>query len=167
MTFSWTDFHAAEPAFADTVRQRFEKYTHHVLATLRKDGSPRVTGLEVGFCFGELWLGMMPHSRKAQDLRRDARCAIQANPGADTTMADGDVRVSGRAVEVTDPEVLDTYAQEAGAPQPFHLFRLELTEVVRTGVEGDELVIRTWRPGHALRTIRRGNDESAPRTETP
>ncbi|MCX5139619.1 MULTISPECIES: pyridoxamine 5'-phosphate oxidase family protein [unclassified Streptomyces] len=157
---SWADFRSAEPDFADTVRQRFEQYKHHVLATLRSDGSPRVTGLEVDFRLGEPFLGMMPNSRKALDLRRDPRFAVQANPGPDAEMADGDVRISGRAVEVTDPEVLARFIAEVKPPEPFHLFRVELTEVVRIGLEGgDTLLIRTWRPGHPLRTIRRGNDD--------
>ncbi|MEU1467756.1 pyridoxamine 5'-phosphate oxidase family protein [Streptomyces sp. NPDC005761] len=157
---TWTDFRSAEPDFADTVRRRFEQYKHHVLATLRKDGSPRVTGLEVEFRLGEPLLGMMPNSRKALDLFRDPRFAVHANPGPDAEMADGDVRISGRAVEVTDPDLLARFIAEVKPPEPFHLFRVELTEVVRIGLEGgDTLVIRSWRPGRPLRTIRRGNDD--------
>ncbi|MEU6013363.1 pyridoxamine 5'-phosphate oxidase family protein [Streptomyces sp. NPDC047515] len=159
---SWQAFQAAEPAFADTVRARFGQYKHHVLATLRKDGSPRVTGLEVEFRFDELWLGMMPNSRKALDLLRDPRFAVQANPGPDAEMADGDVRVSGRAVEVTDPAFLARFVEEVKPPEPFHLFRTELEEVVRTSLDSGELVVRVWRPGKPLRTIRRAADGSAP-----
>lgn len=157
---SWADFRAAEPAFADSVQKRFEQYKHHVLATLRKDGSPRVSGLEVEFRLGEPFLGMMPNSRKALDLRRDPRFAVQANPGPDAEMADGDVRLSGCAVEVTDPGVLARFVEGVQPPEPFHLFRMELAEVVRTGIDGEELVVQVWRPSHGLRTIRRGNDDS-------
>ncbi|HEY9374839.1 pyridoxamine 5'-phosphate oxidase family protein [Streptomyces sp.] len=155
MITTWADFQQAEPELAATVRARFEQYTHHVLATLRKDGSPRLTGLEAKFPLDELVLAMMPDSRKALDLRRDPRFSLLANPGEGTGMGGGDVRVSGRAVEVTDQETLDRFAKELGAPLPFHLFRLELTEVVRTSVEDDELVVRTWQPGRPVRTIRR------------
>ncbi|MFJ8370075.1 pyridoxamine 5'-phosphate oxidase family protein [Streptomyces sp. NPDC094461] len=154
---SWEGFRSAEPAFADTVRTRFEQYRHHVLATSRKDGSPRVTGLEVDFRFGELWLGMMPDSRKALDLLRDPRFAVHANPGPDAEMADGDVRISGRAVVENDPGVLARFIEEAKPPEPFHLFRTELQEVVRTSVDAQEkeVVIQVWRPGTPVRTIRR------------
>ncbi|WP_069740030.1 pyridoxamine 5'-phosphate oxidase family protein [Streptomyces sp. EN27] len=152
---SWDGFAAAQPEFADTVRARFRLYKHHVLATLRKDGSPRVTGLEADFRFGEMLLGMMPDSLKALDLRRDPRFALHANPGPDAEMNDGDVRVSGRAVEITDPEVIARFIAEATPPEPFHLFRAELTEVVRIGLDNDELVIQSWRPGRPLRTVRR------------
>ncbi|MFF5254987.1 pyridoxamine 5'-phosphate oxidase family protein [Streptomyces leeuwenhoekii] len=156
MADNWETFTAAEPALAATVEARFGAYTHHVLATLRRDGSPRTTGLEVRFLHGELWLGMMPNSLKALDLRRDPRFALQANPGEGTGMGGGDVRISGRAIEVDDPVTKAAYTKEVEPPQPFHLFRTELTEVTRTYVEDDTyLVVQVWKPGQPLRTIRR------------
>ncbi|WP_217142494.1 pyridoxamine 5'-phosphate oxidase family protein [Streptomyces sp. AC627_RSS907] len=153
---SWAAFTTAEPGLSATVEARFGAYTHHVLATLRKDGSPRTTGLEVRFLNGELWLGMMPGSLKALDLRRDPRFALQANPGGGTGMGGGDVRIGGRAVEVEDPATRAGYAQEVEPPEPFHLFRTELTEVVRTHVEDDAyLVVQVWQPGKPLRILRR------------
>ncbi|MGW1157258.1 pyridoxamine 5'-phosphate oxidase family protein [Streptomyces sp. NPDC002519] len=153
---NWAAFAAAEPALATTVQGRFEAFTHHVLATLRKDGSPRTTGLEVRFLHGELWFGMMPGSLKALDLRRDPRFALQANPGPGTGMGGGDVRISGRAVEVDDPATKGTYVKEVEPPQPFHLFRTEVTEVVRIHVEEDaHLAVETWKPGEPVRALRR------------
>ncbi|WP_371577585.1 pyridoxamine 5'-phosphate oxidase family protein [Streptomyces sp. NBC_01314] len=153
---NWGAFVAAEPELAQTVEGRFGAFTHHVLATLRRDGFPRTTGLEVRFVNGELWLGMMPDSRKARDLRRDPRFSLQANPGPGTGMGGGDVRVSGRAVEVDDPAVKAAYGEEVEPPEPFHLFRTELTEVVRTYVEDDKyLVVQVWKPGEPVRTLKR------------
>ncbi|MFF5972647.1 pyridoxamine 5'-phosphate oxidase family protein [Streptomyces sp. NPDC012769] len=162
---AWAAFETAEPELAATVRERFGQYAHHALATLRKDGSPRLSGIEADFRDGELCLGMMPNSRKALDVRRDPRFSLLANPGEGTGMGGGDVRLSGRAVEITDPEALARYAADAGAPLPFHLFRVELTEVVRTSVEGEDLVVRAWTPGRPVRTVRRGTDDSPPRVE--
>ncbi|MFI9768402.1 pyridoxamine 5'-phosphate oxidase family protein [Streptomyces sp. NPDC052415] len=156
MTNSWAAFTAAEPDLAKLVEERFGAYTHHVLATLRRDGSPRTTGLETRFLHGELWLGMMPGSLKALDLRRDPRFALQANPGDGTGMGGGDVRISGRAVEVHDPAEKARYGEEVEPPEPFHLFRAELTEVVRTCVEDDKyLVLQVWKPGEPLCLIKR------------
>ncbi len=153
---NWAGFAAAEPGLAGTVEARFGAYPHHVLATLRKDGSPRTAGLEVRFLTGELWLGMMPASLKALDLRRDPRFALQANPGDGTGMGGGDVRIAGRAVEVEDPRTKAGYVREVEPPEPFHLFRTELTEVVRTRVEDDKyLVVEIWQPGRPLRAVRR------------
>ncbi|MGW0709277.1 pyridoxamine 5'-phosphate oxidase family protein [Streptomyces sp. NPDC002643] len=162
---NWAAFVAAEPELAAVVEARFGAFTHHVLATLRKDGSPRTTGLEARFQSGELWLGMMPDSFKALDLRRDPRFSLMANPGAGTEMGGGDVRISGRAFEVDDPAVKATYGEgdkggeereEVKPPEPFHLFRTELTEVVRTYVENDKyLVVQVWKPGEPVRTLKR------------
>ncbi|MER5728034.1 pyridoxamine 5'-phosphate oxidase family protein [Streptomyces sp. NPDC002138] len=165
-TNNWEHFAQAEPELAAVVEARFGKYAHHVLATLRKDGSPRLTGLNTSFRGGELWLGMMPGSMKARDLRRDPRFALHTNPGADESMPDGDVRISGRAVEILDPPELHRYAEESGEPvQPSHLFRVELSEVVHTGIDGDDLVVRVWTPSGGLRTIRRGNDDEPARED--
>jgi hypothetical protein len=153
---SWSVFAAAEPRFAAAVERRFGVHPHHVLATLRADGSPRTSGLEARFTGGELWLGMMPGSLKALDLRRDPRFALQANPGAGTGMEGGDVRISGRAVEVEEGEARDRYVEEVEPPQPFHLFRAGLTEVTRTRVEDDAyLVVEVWKPGGPVRTVKR------------
>lgn len=143
-TNSWAGFGAAEPGMCKTVQERFGAYKHHVLATLRADGSPRLTGLEADFHDGEMWLGMMPDSRKALDLRRDPRFAMHANPGPGAELEEGDVRVSGRAVELGD-----------SAERGHHLFRVELTEVVRVYLEAPEICMEVWRPGEPVRTERR------------
>lgn len=156
MTANWAAFTTAEPELAKRVEERFGAFTHHTLATLRKDGSPRTSGLEVRFLNGELWLGMMPDSFKVLDLLRDARFSLQANPGEGQSMGGGDVRISGRAIEVVDAETKAGYGEEVEPPEPFHLFRTELTEVVRTYVEDDKyLVVQVWKPGEPVRTIKR------------
>ncbi|MEW1549209.1 pyridoxamine 5'-phosphate oxidase family protein [Streptomyces tsukubensis] len=155
-TTSWADFRAAEPGLADAVRRRFEEHTHHVLATLRKDGSPRVSGLEITFLGGEVYLGMMPGSWKAKDLLRDPRFGLHANPGTVESMAGGDAKFSGRAVAVAPGAEFDRFRETAGPPPgEFHLFRADLGEVVRTRVEGAELVMESWRPGAPATTRRR------------
>ncbi|MER6436962.1 MULTISPECIES: pyridoxamine 5'-phosphate oxidase family protein [unclassified Streptomyces] len=153
---NWAAFTAAAPDLARSAEERFTAFTHHVLATVRTDGAPRTSGIETRFLLGELWLGMMPDSLKALDLRRDPRFALQANPGPGTSMGGGDVRIGGRAVEVTDGDARRAYVKEVEPPEPFHLFRTELTEVVRTFVEDDTyLVVQVWKPGEPVRTLRR------------
>ncbi|MES9519265.1 pyridoxamine 5'-phosphate oxidase family protein [Streptomyces capoamus] len=153
---NWADFRRAVPDLARTAEERFGAYRHHVLATLRQDGSPRTCGIEVRFLGGQLWLGMMPGSRKALDLRRDPRFTLQANPGEGTGMGGADIRIGGRAYEVEDGAARAAYVEEVEPPQPFHLFRTELTEVVRTCVEDDTyLVTQVWKPGGPLRTLKR------------
>lgn len=147
---SWQQFEAEAPELAAAVRARFDAARHHVLATLRQDGSPRVSGTEVDFHGADLTLGSMYGAVKARDLQRDGRFALHANPG-DGSMAGGDAKVAGVAEEVVGEE-LDRYTDDGAPPGPFHLFQLRLGEVVLTSVhpDGDRLVIETWRPGEGV-----------------
>ncbi|MDA8372236.1 MAG: pyridoxamine 5'-phosphate oxidase family protein [Nocardiopsaceae bacterium] len=154
MTVTWQEFTEAAPELAAAVRARFEATPHHVVATLRRDGAPRVSGTEVGFHGPDLVLGSMPDARKARDLQRDGRFAVHANPG-DGSMEGGDAKVSGTAVEVTDPLKVAEFRQPGTPPGPFHLFRLLLSDVVLTSVEEDTLRVRLWRPGTGVVEFRR------------
>ena len=146
---SWEEFSAEAPELAAAVRRRFEAAKHHVLATLRRDGSPRVSGTEVEFRGPDLALGSMGGARKAADLRRDGRFALHANPGEGLRSGErGDVKVAGSAVEVPPDE---------GAPQDSYLFLLDLREAVVTSIhpDGDRLVIESWRPGEPVKRVER------------
>jgi hypothetical protein len=148
---TWQEFTSEAGELAAEVRDRFERAKSHVLATVRRDGSPRVSGSEVDFVGPDLAFGSMLNAVKALDLRRDGRCAIHAHP-----VDDGDAKVAGIAHEVTDPAVKATLATGIEPPPgDFHAFRLELTEAVLTSVVGNELVIRLWRPGGPERVFRR------------
>jgi hypothetical protein len=157
---SWSEVEAAAPELAARVRATMDAHKHKVLATLRRDGSPRVSGIEAEFTDGELWLGMMPGSRKAMDLRRDPRLALHS-ASVDPTEEDpsawpGDAKVAGRAVEVDDPALLERLGAGEGGGGA-HLFRVDLAEVVHTrvGTPADHLVIEVWREGTGLRRLRR------------
>lgn len=141
---TWQGFCAEAPDLAAAVRARLDATRHHVLATLRRDGSPRVSGTEVAWDGPDLIVGSMWGAVKARDLQRDARYALHANPG-DGSMDGGDAKLAGTAVEVPAPPGQGSDDPDA----PSHRFRLLLDEVVLTRVhpDGDRLVIETWRPG--------------------
>ena len=161
---TWAEFAGAEPDFARLVESRFKSHRHKMLATLRKDGSPRISGIEATFANGQLWLGMMPGSRKALDLRRDPRLALHS-ASVDPNMPEGDAKVMGRAIEHTDRETVAAFSAaskevtgEDVPPGPFHLFAVDIQEAVliRIGEPADHLVIEAWREGKGLsRFIRR------------
>jgi hypothetical protein len=153
----------AAPELSAAVQQRFDAYIHKTLATLRADGSPRISGVEASFRDGELWLGMMPESRKAKDLLRDPRFALHSAT-VDPDMTDGDAKLSGRAEEVTDRETFAWFVgqerEQKGEepPLPFHLFRVEVDEIVLTTLGGDppdRLVIETWRERRGITRVER------------
>ena len=160
---SWGEFSRSEPEFARLVQARFDSHKHKMLATLRKDGSPRISGSEATFANGQIWLGMMPGSLKALDLRRDRRLALHSALD-DPEMPRGDAKISGRATEHTDDETRASFShasQEATGqevpPGPFHLFSVDIEEVVliRIGDPADHLVIETWREGRGLKRVER------------
>ncbi len=147
---SWDDFAAAAPDLAGRVRALFTAHKHHTMATLRQDGSPRISGTEVEFATDGFALGMMGGALRAADLRRDGRVAIHsctADVDEDPTAWEGDAKLSGTAAEV------ETHDGPAGS----HRFVVDLAEVVitRVGTPPDHLVIETWQPGRGVRRIER------------
>lgn len=147
----WNDVERAEPAFAARVRALFDARKHKTIATLRADGSPRISGIEAEFKDGDLTFGSMSGARKGADLVRDPRFALHSPtvdpPEGHPSGWSGEAKVAGRAVVVGEVK---------GGPSG-QLFRAELDEVVLTRVTdaGDRLVIELWRPGVPLRRIER------------
>jgi hypothetical protein len=154
----WQDFEDAAPELAHAARELFDAHVHKTMATLRADGSPRISGIEAQVLEGDLWFGSMPNALKALDLRRDPRIALHSG-SEDPPGWKGDAKVNGRAEEITHPERMREIFEAMGHPQsgPAHLFRIELSEVstVRLGEPADHLVIESWREGEAPRRIRR------------
>ncbi|MBI5104177.1 MAG: pyridoxamine 5'-phosphate oxidase family protein [Solirubrobacterales bacterium] len=153
---SWIDFERDAPALAGKVRARLEAHTHMTLATLRRDGSPRISGTEAQLRDGELWIGSMWQARKALDLQRDPRYALHS--GSDDPPGwTGDAKVAGRAEEVVQDDRVKELNGEAAANGPSHLFRLDIEEasVVELAPSGKELVITVWTPRDGAREIRR------------
>jgi hypothetical protein len=146
---SWDEVEAEAPDIATRARGIFDARVHKTLATLRHDGSPRISGIELIFAEGEAWFGCMPQSLKALDLLRDPRFALHSGT-ADPPDWEADAKIAGTAEEEIDPERKEAVVEGEKPPGPFHLFRLDITELVITGVEGDELVIESWHPGRGV-----------------
>jgi hypothetical protein len=153
---SWREVEAEAPELAGRARRLFDAHTHKTLATLRRDGSPRISGTEVGFAEGEMWMGSMWRAVKALDLRRDPRFAIHSG-SADTPTWEGDAKVAGMVEEVEDPERKAAIAGSTSPPGRMHLFVCDIRElvVVRLGDPADHLVIESWHEGRGLSRIRR------------
>lgn len=141
---TWTEVTQQAPDLAEEVEARFRAGKHCTLASLRSDGSPRISGSEVEFVDGQVQLGSMRAALKARDLQRDGRMALhsptQDPPEDDPSAWPGEAKLAGRAVEVTDPPTED------GS----HRFRVDVTEVVLTRVSGDKLVVTSWHPGRGV-----------------
>ena len=160
---SWSHVVIAAPELAGSVQERFDAHGLGLLATLRRDGSPRISGIEPLFALGELWLGMMPESRKELDLLRDPRFALHSAT-TDKQVTHGDAKVSGRVVPVdADADATFTamraaFAAHTGSPTPpgpFPLFRADVVELSMVRPAGDHLDIDSWREGGQVKRIER------------
>jgi hypothetical protein len=153
---AWQEFERAVPEFAQRVRALFDAHRHKTLATLRADGAPRISGIEVAFEDGELVFGSMPNARKGADLRRDPRFALHSatvDPveGAEAQWP-GEAKISGRAV-AAGPIIEGPDGEGADGD----LFHADIAEVVHTHLndEATMLVVEWWTPAHGLRSIER------------
>jgi hypothetical protein len=141
---SWSAVEAQAPELARLARAFLDAHTHKTLATLRRDGSPRISGTETDFREEEVYIGSMWKAVKALDLQRDPRFAIHSG-SPDPPDWPGDAKIAGRAEEVTE------------ADADSHRFRLDISElvVVRLGDPADHLVIESWHEGRGVSSIRR------------
>src|SRR5258706_14048854 len=99
---AWRDVEQAEPEFAQRVRALFDAHRHKTIATLRADGSPRISGIEAAVEDGQLVFGSMANARKGADLRRDPRFALHSatvDPveGSEAQWP-GEAKISGRPI---------------------------------------------------------------------
>jgi len=151
----WHAIEDAEPEFAGRVRRLFDAGRHKTIATLRADGSPRISGIECEFADGDLRFGSMSGARKGADLQRDPRFALHGptfHP-VEGQEADwpGEAKIAGRAV-LAGPVLTDEADQEDG-----EMYVADITEVVVTGLDPDatKLVIESWTPDRGLQRIER------------
>jgi pyridoxamine 5'-phosphate oxidase-like protein len=153
---SWRQVEGEAPELAARARELFDANKHKTLATLRRDGSPRISGTELEFADGEMWLGSMWKAVKALDLLRDPRFALHSV--SDASRWSADAKVAGRAEEVTDPKVVAKIVGGAAPDGQAHVFRLDIEELVVVGLGGDppdHLVIESWHAGRGVERRRR------------
>lgn len=137
---SWSAFAAAAPELAATVRARLDSHPYKLMATLRKDGWPRVSGIEVEFLDdGELRAGSMPDSVKGADLDRDGRFCLHNTPAPQAEWT-GDAKLTGTAHPTTGPRDDARY------------YRLDLREVATITVGSTGLAITVWTPERGVRS---------------
>lgn len=141
---AWREVEQSAPEFARRVQQLFEAGRHKTLATLRADGSPRISGIECEFADGQLQFGSMSGARKGADLKRDPRFAVHGptfHPveGKENDWP-GEAKIAGRATS-TDGEA----------------FVADITEVVITGLDeaATKLVVEWWTPERGLQRVER------------
>lgn len=145
---TWGEIAKDAPDFCARVRRRFGMGTNKALATVRRDGSPRVSAIETEFSDDEVTMGMMGGSLKLLDVRRDPRVALHS-PTIDAPENDpdwpGDAKLAGTLIETGVPD--------GPVPEGSAVFRMDITEAALTyvGTPADHLVIESWHPGTGWR----------------
>lgn len=145
---SWKEIQSSEPEFARLVQALFDAHRHKTIATIRADGSPRISGIETVFAGGELTFGSMPNARKGADLRRDPRFALHS---ATVDPVDGKEAEWPGEAKVAGTAVLTDSSEDGDA------FRAEITEVVHTHLDpaARRLVVDWWTPASGLQRVER------------
>lgn len=163
---TWKQFNASEPELAARALAILTSTTNGVLGTIRRDGTPRLSGIDPFIAHGELWIGSMPGARKGADLKRDPRMALHGIPWESRKVRDGaaepgegDAKLTGRAVLASDEEKRAAFAAERDSEPPdidtSDVFRIDLATVVVVSVADDQLVIDRWSAAEGRQTVRR------------
>ncbi|TFD09855.1 pyridoxamine 5-phosphate oxidase [Cryobacterium sp. TMT1-66-1] len=149
---TWQEVQADAPQFASRVRAIFDAGTNKTMASLRRDGSPRISGTELVFEPERITLGMMPDSQKLHDVLRDRRVAIHSPtlepPAGQPSDWAGDAKLAG---------VLVTKEPNPADPPGSSSFELRVHEVVLTYIDPDNthLIIESWHEGRGWQRISR------------
>jgi hypothetical protein len=155
---TWLDLELAAPEIAEPGKARLQETRVALLATLRRDGSPRISPVEPFFAERQLLFGAMAWTLKVQDLERDPRCTFHSavtGPNA----GEGELKLYGRAIEAGDD--LRAACRDAWWTEEPHeaarVFTLTIEEAafVTWGYESGEMTLRRWSPDAGFKTSQR------------
>jgi hypothetical protein len=133
-----------------------------LLATLRADGSPRISPIEPRVFEDELWLVGMPDTTKFRDLGRDPRFCLHTAT-VDTEVSDGDAKLWGTVRDVADRALHQRWADALFADTGFDLrgeefdvfYAADITSASSVEVGGGHMDVTIWKPGEAERVVRK------------
>lgn len=159
---AWTEFISQAPNIAAIFTRRHGATGNLcLLATLRRDGFPRISPMEPLIFEERLWLPGMPATTKFADLERDPRFCLHTGT-ADPKVTDGDAKLWGLAHSVTDDALRQRFAanlfEETGfdlRAEEFALFDTDITGASAVEVLGDHLDITVWNPGEPEKVLRK------------
>lgn len=152
---SWKDFSQEEPELAYLGKRMILHGGASIglvfLATLRKDGAPRLHPVSLVFSDDHLFVFIPPKSPKCSDLKRDGRYALQAFPPAENEHG-AEFYISGVAQHIEEPAtrqgiITQTGIHAAGYEQLFELFldRAMHTSLVDRSTPNEHPFHRIWR----------------------
>lgn len=147
---SWKVFEEDSPELA---RLGYEKLNRKIayLATLKKDGSPRLHPVTPFIGNGMLFIFTEPSSPKIQDLRRDRRYALHCTVGGEGQLIE--ILISGEAVIISNPRVreqAESIAASSVVIKSYVLFEFQVKQVLVVEYDDERKpVIHRWNRGNA------------------
>jgi hypothetical protein len=169
----WSELERAQPGLARLGQERLLTPGVVLVATIRRDGSPRLSPVEPFVMDDDLWLSMLWRSTKAADLLLDQRILVHSIvTGRDG--GEGEFKIRGTARAEHDPGVRRRYADAVTAalgwsptPGRFHLFAVSLGEVtfIRYDEASGDQHVAMWPPAREF--IRRGDGGTSLRDPEP
>lgn len=152
----WSEMTESQPRLAALARERLIDPGVLLVATIRRDGTPRLSPVEPFVLDGDLWLSMMWQSTKARDLLRDPRILVHSVI-TNRDGAEGEVKLRGTARDEPDLAVQRRYAAAVAASlgwDPvvgrFHLFGVDIELVTYIAYDPDgsgDQHVAMWPPG--------------------
>jgi hypothetical protein len=142
---SWKALEDQQPELAAFGAERLNGKVAY-LATVRKDGSPRVHPITPIIGQGCLFVFMEPTSPKGRDLQRDGRYAIHC-PVSDNSGASGEFIVTGRAHSVDQPDrrALAVRLASYTPADRYILFEFDVESAASTVYPDDQPVRQSWK----------------------
>ncbi len=163
----WSELAELQSELVECGRHRLLDPGVVLIATIRRDGSPRISPVEPFVLDGELLLSMLLGSTKARDLLRDPRLLVHSVVTSRDGRA-GEYKLRGTARPRTDPELQRRYsaavAESLGwrpVPGRFHLFAVDIDDISYLRYDdatGDQFVTR-WPAGEEF--VRRGTSATS------
>lgn len=145
----WGELEAAAPAVAARGRERLDRFGFALLGTIRRDGTPRISPVEVHFVRGELVVVLMARTHKLRDVLRDPRVVLNAVV-TDAQDPGGELKLRGRLVPVSDPELCaaaaDVVEAESGwrPPADWRIFALDVDDAAYVAWDAGHMRMDRW-----------------------
>jgi hypothetical protein len=146
--FSWTDFEQAAPELARLGRERVERYGFMLLGTVRRDGTARISAVEVRLVKGHLAMSFIHGSRKERDVRRDPRILLHS-PMLNADDPNDEFKLRGRAVAIEDAE-LRAAAAVWNPPPELDPFTVDIESAAFLAWSQGEMQMIRWSRAHGL-----------------
>ena len=142
---TWDDFEQAAPELAAIGRERIERHGFMLLGTIRRDGTPRISPVEVRIVDGELAMCLVRGSTKERDVRRDPRVVLHS-PMLNADDPNDELKLRGRLVEVEDPALREAAALWTPPPE-LDVFALDVESAAFVEWSKGEMTVRRWSVG--------------------